>query len=178
MIRQEYRGRVDRILFWVIALGSAGFVAILAFAAYWDHTIIVLHALQSLQYIFIVALAARRNRWGYFLGIAVGGLWDCVTLFVNNFARSGFHALVASLQAGVLIKPDQIIAAFGFVFHLVLILACFLAYRRLQRRDAADWIRLLVSVAVAVAYFAIIVALSQPRYLTIFPRLLHPHIFT
>jgi uncharacterized membrane protein len=178
MIRQQYHDRVDRFLFWVIALCCAGFVAILAFAAYWDHTIIILHALQSLQYVLIVALAARRNRWGYFLGIAVGGLWDYVTLFVNNFARSGFHAIVASLQAGVLIKPDQIIAAFGFVFHFILILACFLAYLRLQRRDATDWLRLLVSAAAGLAYFAIIVALSQPRYLTIFPRLLHPHIFT
>jgi hypothetical protein len=159
----------------MIALACLGFVIVLGLAAYWDRSIVALHAFQSSQYVAIVILAAHRNRWAYFLGIAVASFWNYLTLFVNNFVLSGFRALETSIATGVLTRPDQIIAVFGFAFHLVLIVACVIAYLRLSGRSAADWGRLLVSLLGAVAYFAAIVALLQPRYLPMFPKLLHPH---
>jgi hypothetical protein len=168
---------VDRLLVWTIAAGCAGFIFILVISALWDHSIILLHAFQSLQYLVVVALAARRNRWGYFIGIAVAGLWDYGGLFVNSFVASGWRALSTTIETGVLTKPDQIIAVFGFTFHLMIIVACALAYLRLANRKPADGIRLLVSFAGAIGYFYAIIALFQPRYLSFFSRLLHPHGF-
>lgn len=166
---------VDRLLFSLIAVGCTGFIFILAFSAYWDHSIIALHAFQSLQYILVIVLAARFNRWGYFIGIAVAAFWNYGALFVNNFVESGWRALVVTLSTGTLTKPDQIISVFGFGFHLLIIIASAFAYFRLARRNASDWGRLLVSFVGAIAYFIAIVDLFQPRYLGMIGRLLHPH---
>jgi hypothetical protein len=167
--------RIDRILFWAIALSCAGFVFILAIAAFWDHSIIVLHAFQAMQYLVIVILGARRNRWGYFAAIAVGSLWNYVALFVNSFVESGWRALTVTIETGTITRPDQIIAVVAFAFHLALIVAAVLGYLRLSNRTASDAARLAISFTGAVGYFAIIVALFQPRYLPLFGRLLHPH---
>lgn len=172
----RHEDTLDRSLFGAIALASAGFVLILALAAFFDHTIIVLHVFQALQYLLIVALAARGNRWGYFLAIAVGAFWNYLTLFVNSFVASGWRALMTSIHSGVLTKPDQIIAVFAFGFHLILIVAALAAYLRLPRRPAADWGRLAASFAGAICYFIAIVAAFQPRYLVMVPRLIHPHL--
>jgi hypothetical protein len=167
---------LDRLLFWTIAVTSAGFVFILALSAFFDHSIIVLHFFQALQYLVIVALAARANRWGYFIGISVSAFWDYGGMFVNSFVESGWRALMTSIHSGVLAKPDQIIAVFAFGFHLLLVVAAAVAYFRLERRYASDWGRLAASFAGAIGYFIAIVALFQPRYLVMVPRLLHPHI--
>ena len=86
----SHKDAVDRLLFWTIAVASAGFVFILGMAAFFDHSIIVLHIFQALQYLVIVALAARGNRLGYFMAIAVGAFWDYLVLFVNGFVASGW----------------------------------------------------------------------------------------
>jgi hypothetical protein len=170
-----HKDGLDRFLFWMIAAGSADFVFILALSAYFDHSIIVLHFFQALQYLAIVALAARGNRWGYFIAIAVSAFWNYGATFVNSFVESGWRALMTSVHSGVLTKPDQIIAVFALGFHLLIIIAAAAAYFRLERRYASDWGRLAASFAGAVGYFIGIVALFQPRYLVMVPRLLHPH---
>jgi hypothetical protein len=172
----SHKDAVDRLLFWTIAVASTGVVLILGLAAFFDHSIIVLHAFQALQYLLIIALTARRNRWGYFIALAVGAFWDYLVLFVNSFAASGWRALMATIHSGVLTKPDQIIAVFAFAFHLILIAAALAAYLRLPRRPAGDWGRLAASLAGAVCYFTAIVAAFQPRYLVMVPRLIHPHL--
>lgn len=164
-----------RALFLCICLSSLGFIAILAVSAIWDHSIVWLHFFQALQYVAVIALAARGSRWGYFLGISIAGWWNYVTLFVNSFFRSGMRAVLESVHRGAIVRPDQMIAVVAFLFHLILIVACIVAYSRLPRRPAGDAGRLIVALVGALLYFAAIVALFQPRYLTIFPRLLHPH---
>lgn len=167
----------DRILFSLIALSCAGFVVILGIAAYWDHTIIWLHLFQSFQSVAIVALAARRNRWGYLFGIGTAAFWIYATTFISNFAESGFVNLARSIRSGALVAPDQLIAVPAFLFQLALLVTCIIAYLRLAKRPASDWLRLLVSVAGAIAYLLASFALFQPRYLAMAPRLLHPHGF-
>jgi hypothetical protein len=169
---------LDGVLFCVIAIASAGFVIILALAAYWDHSIVVLHVLQSLQYVAIVFLAARQNRWAYLYAIAVGTFWNYLALFVNSFVMSGWRALEKTIESGGSItKPDQIIAVFAFALHVILIVAAVAAYFRLSTRKTGDLGALLACFIGAVCYFATIVALSQPRYLSLFPNMLHPHGF-
>ncbi|HEX5258477.1 MAG TPA: hypothetical protein VFW35_06825 [Sphingomicrobium sp.] len=165
----------DRVLFWGIALSNAGFVAILALAAYWDHTIIWLHLFQSFQNVAIVLLAARRNRWAYFLGIASAAFWIYLTTFISNFAESGVANLGLSLHAGTIVRADQVIAVPAFIFQLSLILTCLIAYLRLAARPASDWLRFLGSLVGVVAYLIACIAVLQPRYLVMVPRLLHPH---
>jgi hypothetical protein len=165
----------DRLLLWLVALSCAGFVFILGLAAYWDHTIIWLHLFQSFQSVAIVALAARRNRWGYFFGIGTAAFWIYAATFISNFAESGFVNLARSIRSGGLVAADQVIAVPAFLFQLILLITCIIAYFRLARRPASDWLRLLVSVAGAIAYLLASFALFQPRYLAMVPRLLHPH---
>jgi hypothetical protein len=166
---------VDGLLFWVIAVSSAAFVLILALAAYWDHTIIWLHLFQSFQYLAIVLLAARANRWAYLVGIAVGAFWTYVGTFVTNFVESGFENLGLTLRTGVLTRADQIIAVFALTSQLIIILACLIAYFRLNRRKSSDWLRFVVAIAAAISYLIASFALFQPRYLGMVPKLLHPH---
>jgi hypothetical protein len=171
----DHKDGLDRLLFWTIAVASAGFAFILAMSAFFDHSIIVLHFFQALQYLVIIALAARANRWGYFIAVAVGAFWDYLATFVNSFVESGWRALMTSIHSGALTKPDQIIAVFAFGFHLLLVVAAIIAYFRLERRNTSDWARLAASFAGAIGYFIAIVALFQPRYLVMVPRILHPH---
>jgi hypothetical protein len=60
-------------------------------------------------------------------------------------------------------------------FHVLIIVACVAAYLRLPRKPVADLLAFLTVFIGSVAYFAAIVALFQPRYLTLFTRLAHPH---
>ena len=166
---------VDRLLFWAIALSSAAFIAILALAAYWDHTIIWLHLFQSFQYVAIIALAARENRWAYLWGIAIGAFWIYIGTFVTNFVESGFQNLVLTLHTGVVSRADQMIAVFAVASQLIIVAACLIAYFRLRRRPSSDWIRFVAAVAAAVSYLIASFALFQPRYLAMLPKLLHPH---
>ena len=167
----------SRFLFWAIALSSATFVFILALAAYWDHTIIWLHLFQSFQYATIVALAARRNLWGYLFGIAVAAFWIYIAAFVTNFVQSGLQNLEITVRTGVVTKPDQLIAVVAFASQLALLLACAAGYLRIALRPGSDWIRFLVSAGGAVSYLIVSFAVFQPRYLAMVPRLLHPHGF-
>jgi len=166
----------DAVLFWLIALSSIAFIAILALAAYWDHTIIWLHLFQSFQYVAIVALAARCNRWGYFFGISVAAIWIYIASFVGNFVEGGFENLGLSIQAGAFIKPDQLIAVPAFLCQLVLLLACIMGYLRLAARPAFDVPRMLISLVGGLIYLLFCFALFQPRYLAMVPRLFHPHL--
>jgi hypothetical protein len=168
-------GRAGRGLFACICLSCLGFVAILALAAYWDRSIVWLHLFQALQYVAVIALAARESRWGYFLGISIATFWNYLILFVNGFFRSGMRALLASIDQGAIVRPDQMIAVFAFLLHLVLIGACVAAYWRLRRRTADDAGRLIAAFVGSVAYFIGIIALFQPLYLAMVPHLLHPH---
>ena len=167
--------RAGRILLACIAGSSCGFVAILALSAAMDHRIVWLHLFQALQYVAVIALAARRSRWGYFLGISIAVFWNYLVLFVNHFFESGMRALVDSIAHGAIERPDQMIAVFAFLFHLVLIGASAAAYFRLHSRSTADLGRLVLVFIGALLYFAAIVAVLQPLYLPMFGSLLHPH---
>ncbi len=159
----------------MVIFGAAGFIAILALSAMFDHTIIVLHAFQALMYLAVIALVSRRNRWGYFLGAAIAGFWNYVNLFVTNFFESGLRALQHLAATGQLTHPDLLVAVAAVAFHLLMIAACLVRIVQTSRKAGADLRAFLITLVASTAYFAAIVALFQPRYLQIFPRLLHPH---
>jgi len=164
-----------RFLDWTIVVGAIGFIAILAIAAVFDHTIIWLHLFQALMYAAVIGLIAARNRWAYFIGLSIAGLWNYMTMFVNSFFLNGLRALHQSLASGRLVHPDQIISVAAVAFHFMMIAGCLILIVQTSRRPGADLLRLLFAFAVFTGYFAASMALFQPRYLPQFARMLHPH---
>jgi hypothetical protein len=160
---------------WVTYVGCAGFIAVLAISAWFDHTIVWLHLFQALMYVAVIALIARDSRWGAFLGVSIAGLWNYTNLFVTTFFRSGLQAVGQSLDQGRIVHPDQIVAVGAISFHFLVIGGCVAAYLRMSRRPLADAAGFAAVAAGSTAYFAAIMALFQPRYLPLFARMLHPH---
>jgi hypothetical protein len=159
----------------VILAGASLFVFALSLSAYLDPSIRALHFFQSWMYLAAVGLSLCRSRWGYFVGLSAAGLWDYINLFVTTFFRSGLHWLFASLQAGQLMRLDQIIAVPAWAGNLLVILGSLWAYSRLPDKDRADLGRVALAFALTTAYFAAIIAICQPRYLQLFGGIMHPH---
>jgi len=158
-----------------IAVGAVGFIAILAISAVFDHTIIWLHVFQALMYLAVIGLIVGRNRLAYFLGFSIAAFWNYANLFVTSFFANGLTALKTLIATGRMTRPDQLIAVAAVAFHFLMILGCLILMIQTSRKAGADLLRLLVVFVLATAYFAAIMALFQPRYLSLFGRLLHPH---
>ena len=123
----------------------------------------------------VIWLSLAKSRWGYFLGISVAAFWNYTNLFVTTFFRNGLASVETLIATGKLTRPDQMIAFFAVMLHFALIAACVWAYLRLPKKSAGDLLRLAFVAAASTAYFAADIALCQPRYLPLFPHLLHPH---
>ncbi|SPE33082.1 conserved membrane hypothetical protein [Acidobacteriia bacterium SbA2] len=161
---------------WLILLGGCGFILMLGISAFWEADIRWLHFFQAWMYIAAIALGCRRNRWGYFIGISAAGLWDYTNIFATTFFLNGPEQLQLWIHTGRLARPDLIIAVPAWFSNLAVIIGCVWGYFRLPERRAGDAGRLVATFALTTAFFALDMALFQPRYLGIFPRLLHPHL--
>ncbi|HJT18431.1 MAG TPA: hypothetical protein VJ853_13625 [Thermoanaerobaculia bacterium] len=144
------------------------FIIVLAVSAFFEADIRWLHFFQAWMYVATIVLSLRRNRWGYFIGIGAAGFWAYAGLFVNTFVASGVRHLMR------LDRPDQIIAVPAWLANAAIVIGCVWAYSRVTKR-ASDLVRFAVAVALTMAFFALDMQLFQPRYLSLFPRLLHPH---
>ena len=170
------RGQAMRkVLDGAVVTGAVGFIAILALSAAFDHSIIWLHVFQSLMYVAVIGLVLRRNRWGYILGVGIAALWNYINLFVTNFFVSGLHALQSLIATGKLTHPDQLVAVAAVAFHFLMIAACLVRIVQTSRKPGQDLVALAAAACASTAYFWVIVYACQPRYLPLFPRMLHPH---
>jgi hypothetical protein len=158
-----------------IVIGAIGFIAVLAISATFDHSIIVLHLFQALMYLTAIALVSLGNRWGYFLGAAIAAFWNYTNLFVTNFFASGLRTLEHLFATGQFSHPDQLVAVAAVALHLLMIAACLVRIVQTSRKALADLRAFFFALVGSTAYFAASIAFFQPRYLQIFPRLLHPH---
>jgi ABC-type maltose transport system permease subunit len=79
------------------------------------------------------------------------------------------------ITSGKLPRPDLLIAVPAWTANLILLLSCAWAYSRLRNKQGSDSLRFAATLAISIGYMAAIMALFQPRYLGLFPRLLHPH---
>ena len=161
---------------WLIIGSSAVFVVVLAVSAWWESDIRWLHFFQAWMYVATAVLAIRRSKWGYFIGIAAGGLWAYTNLFVTHFLMSGLGELRQWIATGRLSRADQLIAVPAWTANVVLVVGCLSAYARRGDRAWRDWLAFLVTFCVTTGFFAGAMALFQPRYLALFPRMLHPHL--
>ncbi len=159
----------------LIVVGGSLFIFILGLSACFEADIRWLHFFQAWMYVATMALAWRRNRWGYFIGIAAAGFWDYINLFVTTFFRNGLHWLAASIAAGQIKHVDQIIAVPAWTGNLLVVVGCLWGLARLPVTTARDVARFVLAFALTTAFFFADVAIFQPRYLPLFRGALHPH---
>jgi hypothetical protein len=160
----------------LILVGTGFFILALAVSAYWEADIRWLHFFQAWMYVATLVLAFRRNRWGYFIGASVAGLWDYTNIFATTFLFNGIEELSRWIHTGRLSRPDLLIAIPAWLSNFLVIAGCLWAYSRLPAKGISDLGRFLIAFVLTTGFFALDMALFQPRYLGIFPRLLHPHL--
>jgi hypothetical protein len=94
--------------------------------------------------------------------------------FVSIHRGSGDFGLFRSASAGHQVRPDLLLAIPAWLSNLTLIVGCVWAYARMRTKEPFDIIRLLLAFALTTGFFAGAMELFQPRYLAMFPELLHP----
>ena len=161
---------------WLILVGASLFIAVLALSAFWEADIRWLHFFQAWMYVATIALSLRGNRWGYFIGISAAGLWDYANLVATTFFFNGLQQLSQWLHTGHLARPDLLIAVPAWFSNFLVVAGCLWGYSRLPQKTLADVARFLVAFALTTGFFAADMAIFQPRYLGLFPRMLHPHL--
>lgn len=159
----------------LIALGSGCFIFALWLSAYLDPSIRWLHFFQAWMYLVTLGLSLRQVRWGYFIGLSAAVFWDYVNLFVTTFFISGLHWLGSWVTTGQLQHLDQIVAVPAWIGNFLVIVGCVWGYTQLTERPPTDIARFIVTFVLTTAFFAIDIALCQPRYLPLFRAIFHPH---
>ena len=159
----------------LILVGSCLFIFVLWLSAYFEPDIRWLHFFQAWMYLGVIALSLRRSRWGYFIGISAGGLWDYINLFVTTFLRSGLHWMSAWISTGQLKHIDQIIAVPAWIANFLVVVGSIWAYTQLPEKRRGDLGRLAFAFVLTTGFFAAAMAICQPRYLPLFRGIFHPH---
>lgn len=160
---------------WLILVGASVFILVLALSAAFEADIRWLHFFQAWMYLAAIFLSLRANRWGYFIGISAAGLWDYANVVATTFFFNGLQELSHWMHTGQVARPDQLIAVPAWFANLLVVVGCLWAYLRLPSRPVADVGRFLLAFVLTTGFFIADIAIFQPRYLFIFPRLLHPH---
>jgi hypothetical protein len=161
---------------WLIVIGGSVFVLVLGISAYWEADIRWLHFFQAWMYVVTMVLSLRGSRWGYFIGISAAGLWDYSNIFATTFFFNGLQQLSAWVHTGHLARPDLFIAVPAWFSNFLVVCGCLWAYSRHREKSLRDIWVFIVIFALTTGFFALDMALFQPRYLGIFTRLLHPHL--
>jgi hypothetical protein len=161
---------------WLILTGAVVFILMLIVSAVWEADIRWLHFFQAWMYLATIALSLRRNRWGYFIGISAAGLWDYTNIFATTFLYNGLQQLANWIHTGHLERPDLLIAIPAWLGNFAVVVGCVWGYFSLRERSWTDTLRFAVTFALTTGFFALDMWMFQPRYLGIFPRLLHPQL--
>jgi hypothetical protein len=160
---------------WMYVTGACFFIVVLAVSAVWDRSIRWLHFFQAWMYVATIILGLRKDRWGYFIGITAAGMWMYVSLFGSTFFFSGLEELSHWIHTGRLKRPDQLIALPAWFSNLFVVLGCLWAYLRLPAKSVLDVARLGIALVLTSGFFALDMAIFQPRYLPLFRSIVHPH---
>jgi hypothetical protein len=156
----------ERILGSLIVVSSVLFILVLALAAYWDRTIRVLHVFEAVPYALAAALAWRRSKTGYALGVASGVFWLWLAGWRVTFVRNGFEMLALSLRTRTLVLPDIVIALPAAVGTATLIVFSLIGYSRLRDKSSRDVVLFGASFLAVAAFFVGIFAAFAPQFLT------------
>jgi hypothetical protein len=160
---------------WVNASISAGagfFIFALALSAIFDPKIRVLHALQALIYVAVIALTRRQSAWGFGAGCIIAAFWNYTNLFVTTFIRAGLEQVSRLFRTGRLQRPDLFIAVIAAGGHFLLMIACLGGFLR-TRPDLRRLGQFAAGGVLAVGYFALIITTTGPQYVGPLKRVFH-----
>ena len=144
-----------------IAVGAALFVVALVGSALVVPELRPLHALQALIYVAVVVLARRDSPWGLGAGTTVAVAWNALNVLITHLAQQGVAAVWALLSTGKADRIDTMMVALGTLAHFALIAGCLAAMREVSARRR--WWKFAGGGAIALAYFALIIAVAAPR---------------
>ena len=153
----------------LIVLGSGLFILALFVSAVFEPRIRVLHALQALIYLAVIALTRRSSAWGYGAGCMISAFWNYLNLFVTNFIQAGLEQVLTLLHSGQLKRPDLALSLIAAGGHFLLIGACSTGFLR-SRPRAREWAQFVCGGVLALAYFAIIIVTTGPEYIVLLKR--------
>jgi hypothetical protein len=117
----------------------------------------------------VPVLGVRGNRWDCFIGMSIAAFWDHTNLFVIDFIHAGLEESRGPLRTGHIAHPMLLVAVPAWTANLVPLVACLWGYLRQVPRPWTDVPRFAAAAVLSTGYFALIVALFQPRCLAIFP---------
>jgi hypothetical protein len=147
--------------FW-IPLGAALFIVALMVSAIVVPQLRLLHFLQALIYLAVVILARHNSMWAFGAGVTVAIVWNGLQLFVSHLVQAGAVVFWHFVSTGQVSRLDTMMVPLGCIGHFILIFACLVA--AVENRSAArKWWRFAGGGAIALAYFALIVAVALPR---------------
>jgi len=161
---------------WLVVVGGCVFILMLGLSAYYEADIRWLHFFQAWMYVATIVLGLRRTSWGYFIGFSAAGLWIYANIFATSFFVNGLQQLSQWIHTGHLERADLLIAVPAWFSNLLVVIGCVWGYSRVPSQSLRDAGRFLVTFTLTTGFFALDMALFQPRYLGLFPRMLHPHL--
>lgn len=152
----------------LIYLSAAVFIAILQLTGWMETSIRMLHMWQTLIYVVVIVLCARRKVAGYGAGIGIATFWNTGNLFVTTFISEGWTVLVHLIRTGSDAHAELIVAPIAAAANFVLIGACVAGYVLRPKKSASDIAVLFMSAFGSVFSFFIMVRIWGPQYLHIF----------
>jgi hypothetical protein len=161
---------------WLILVGCGIFILALIVSAAWEPGIRWLHFFQAWMYLAAIWLSLRKSVWGYFIGLSAAGFWAYINLFVTTFFVNGLQQLSVWIHTGQLSRPDLLIAVPAWFSNALVIVGCLWGYSLTPRKSVQDVGKLIFTFALTTGFFALDMAVFQPRYLGLFRHVLHPHL--
>jgi len=145
-----------------IPIGAGLFLVALMVSALAVPQLRLLHLLQAFIYIAVVILARRNNVYALGAGFTIAVAWNCVEIFAAHLMQAGAVMFWSFLHTGQVQHLETMMVPLGGIGHFVLIIACLAAFFN-QKTDRKKWWKFLAGGALALGYFAVIVAIARPR---------------
>jgi hypothetical protein len=145
-----------------IPIGVGLFVFALAGSAFLVPQLRLLHVLQALIYVAVLALARRNSPWGFGIGVIIPTAWNCLNLFVTHLFQKGATQFWSLVRTGHVSQPVPMLVMVGGVAHFLLIIACMAGFLQLRPRGK-QWGKFFAGGFLALGYFALIIAIARPR---------------
>jgi hypothetical protein len=154
-----------------ISLGVGLFLLALGLSVVFVPKLLYLHLLQALIYLAVLMLTRKNSPWGYGIGVIVPTAWNCLNLIVTHLFQKGalqFWSLVRTgqfwflLRTGQVNRPETMTVMVGGVAHFLIIVGCVAGFLHLRPRGKR-WGQFFGGGILALAYFALIIAIAAPR---------------